>query len=295
MATGWSDMARPNHIRQPGPEQQPRIVAVPGRGRAFRMTLPAGMGLLEAAQAGFIAAGFPGGTLNLGAIALGPLAYVMPALSQDGKNAAFYSETFRPAGITRLEAGALTLGRRDGAPFFHCHALWREADGKRSGGHILPDEAVLAETAEVEAFGIDGAIFEANPDPETNFKLFGPVAVPARGGMAETRAFALRLRPNQCFHAALEQFVAQTGWAGARIRGGVGSLIGSAFADGTVTEPFATEVYITRGTVQRQADGRFQATIEAGLVDYTGGMATGQLARGANPVLMTFELILSEA
>ncbi len=157
----------------------------------------------------------------------------------------FYSETFRPPHHP-LEAGALTLGRRDGAPFFHCHALWREADGKRSGGHILPDEAVLAETAEVEAFGIDGAIFEANPDPETNFKLFGPVAVPARGGMAETRAFALRLRPNQCFHAALEQFVAQTGWAGARIRGGVGSLIGSAFADGTVTEPFATEVYITR-------------------------------------------------
>ena len=44
----------------------------------------------------------------------------------------------RPAGVTRLSAGAMTLGRRDGAPFFHCHALWREADGTLSGGHILP-------------------------------------------------------------------------------------------------------------------------------------------------------------
>jgi predicted DNA-binding protein with PD1-like motif len=288
-------MVRPSHIRQPGPEQQPRIVAVPGQGRAFRMVLPAGQGLLAAAHAGFLAAGFPGGVLNLGTVALGPLAYVMPALSQDGKNAAFYSDTFRPAGITRLEAGALTLGRRDGAPFFHCHALWREADGKRSGGHILPDEAVLAETAEVEAFGIDGALFEANPDPETDFRLFAPVAVPTMAAMADRRAFALRLRPNQCFHAALESFVAETGWAGARLHGGVGSLIGSAFADGTVTEPFATEVYITHGLVERQPEGGFRATIEAGLVDYTGGMATGRLARGANPVLMTFELILSEA
>ena len=29
---------------------------------------------------------------------------------------------------------------------------------------------------EVNAFGIDGAMFVAEPDRETNFKLFGPVA-----------------------------------------------------------------------------------------------------------------------
>ena len=97
--------------------------------------------------------------MNLPGGALGPFAYVMPALSRTGEHAAFYSETFRPAGVTQLKVGAMTLGLRDGAPFFHCHALWTEADGRSGGGHILPEETVVAEPFAVEAFGIDGAIF----------------------------------------------------------------------------------------------------------------------------------------
>ncbi len=287
-------MARPAVITQPGPQQSPRILAVEGRGRAFRMPLKAGTPLLEATRQGFAAEGFASGALNLRALALGPFAYVMPALSVDGKNAAFYSETFRPAGISRLEAGALTFGWRDGQPFFHCHALWREAGGHRTGGHILPDEAVLAEDAEVDAFGIDGAHFEGNPDPETNFKLFGPVPAAMAGARADRRAFAVRLRPNQCFHGALETLVREQGLAKARIHGGVGSLIGSAFEDGLVTEPFATEVFVTSGLIRPDGAG-LRAEIDAGLVDYTGGLAEGRLLRGANPVLMTFELIVAEA
>jgi len=287
-------MARPSFIRQPGPAQSPRVLAVEGRGRAFPMRLEAGLPLLEAARQGFAAAGFASGTLSFGPLALSPFAYVIPALSRDGQNAAFYSETFRPAGISRLECGALTFGRRDGGPFFHCHAIWREADGKRSGGHILPDETILAEDATVPAFGIDGALFEANPDPETNFKLFGPVRALATAADG-ARAFALRLRPNQCFHAALEGFCREKGLARAVIHGGVGSLIGSAFEDGRVTEPFATEVCLTRGLVEPDADGVLRAQIDAALVDLTGALAEGRLEHGANPVLMTFELILAEA
>ena len=136
--------------------------------------------------------------------ALGPFAYVMPALSKTGENAAFYSDTFRPAGVTRLKLGAMTLGERDGAPFFHCHGLWTEADGRVSGGHMLPEETMVAEPFEVEAFGIDGAMFTAEPDPETNFKLFGPVARAGTSAKTTSRAFALRLRPNQDFAGALE-------------------------------------------------------------------------------------------
>ena len=64
---------------------------------------------------------------------------------------------------------------------------------------------------EAEAFGIDGAVFAAEPDPETNFKLFGPVAVRATGAKPAGRAFALRLRPNQDFAGALEAFCRQHG------------------------------------------------------------------------------------
>jgi predicted DNA-binding protein with PD1-like motif len=288
-------MERPTYVSMPGAELSPRVIAVEGQGRAFPLVLEAGSSLLEATRAGFAREGFASGTLNFGALALGPFAYVMPALSKDGKHAAFYSDTFRPEGLTRLECGAMTFGARDGAPFFHCHALWREADGKRTGGHILPEEAVIAETTTVEAFGIDGALFEGNLDTETNFKLFGPVKAPLSGAKTDTRAFAVRLRPNQCFHGALEALVRDKGLARARIFGGVGSTIGAAFEDGTVIGNFATEVAIRSGEIAPDASGSLRTSVDVALVDYAGQLAEGVAAHGENPVLMTFELIVAQA
>jgi predicted DNA-binding protein with PD1-like motif len=279
-------------IAQPGLPAPERIQWVEGRGRAFSFTLEAGLPLLEAARRGFAAEGFAGGTLNLRAGALGPFAYVMPALSKTGDNAAFYSDIFRPAGVSRLTTGAMTLGQRDGAPFFHCHALWREADGRRQGGHILPEETVVAEPFEVDAFGLDDAVFTAEPDPETNFKLFGPVASAAGGARATSRAFALRLRPNQDFAGALEAFCRQHGILRARLHGGVGSTIGARFTDGRSVVPFATELLIRSGTVAPGAGRTPEAELEVALVDYLGGLAEGRLVRGDNPVLMTMELVL---
>lgn len=279
-------------IEQPGPPVPERIQWVEARGRAFSFTLPAGLPLLEAARRGFAEAGFASGVFNMRAGALGPFAYVMPALSKTADHAAFYSDTFRPAGITRIKMGAMTLGERDGAPFFHCHALWREADGRVNGGHILPEEAVVAEPFEVDAFGIDGAMFLAEPDPETGFKLFGPVAREAAGARNTTRAFALRLRPNQDFAGALEGFCRQRGILRARIRGGVGSIIGARFADGSSLVPFATELAIGAGVVAPGAGGAPEAQLDIALVDYLGGLAEGRLVRGDNPVLMTMELVV---
>jgi predicted DNA-binding protein with PD1-like motif len=279
-------------IDQPGPPAPERIQWVEGRGRAFAVTLQAGVPLLEAARRGFAEAGFAGGTLNIRGGALGPFAYVMPALSRTGENAAFYSDVFRPQGVTRLKMAAMTLGRRDGAPFFHCHALWREADGRSNGGHILPEETVVAEPFEAEAFGIDGAVFSAEPDPETNFKLFGPVAVAATSLKPARRAFALRLRPNQDFAGALEAFCRQHGVFRARIHGGVGSTIGARFTDGSSVVPFATELLIRSGSIAPGANGSLEAELDVALVDYLGGLAEGRLLRGDNPVLMTMELVL---
>ena len=154
----------------------------------------------------------------------------------------------------------MTFGERDGAPFFHCHGLWTETDGHLHGGHILPEESIVAESVAVDAFGIDGAMFAAEPDAETNFKLFGPVARPATDVKVDRRAFALRLRPNQDFAAALETFCRQHGVLRARIHGGVGSTIGAQFTDGRSVVPFATEIAITAGTIapgpRRHAAGR---------------------------------------
>ncbi|WP_018317903.1 PCC domain-containing protein [Bradyrhizobium sp. WSM2793] len=280
------------NIKQPGAPIAERIQWVEARGRAFSFTLQAGLPLLEAARRGFAAEGFTSGVLNFRQGALKPFAYVMPALSKTGENAAFYSDTYRPGGVTRTKLGSMTLGTRDGAPFFHCHGLWTEADGKASGGHMLPDETVVAEPFEVDAFGIDGAMFAAEPDPETNFKLFGPVAAARSGARTTSRAFALRLRPNQDFAGALEEFCRAHGIARAKIHGGVGSTIGARFSHGRVTEPFATELAVTAGLIAIGPSGALEAALDAALVDYTGGLAEGRLVRGDNPVLMTMELVL---
>jgi predicted DNA-binding protein with PD1-like motif len=279
-------------IQQPGPPAAERMQWVEAKGRAFAFTLEAGLPLLEATRRGFAAQGFAGGVLNIRRGALGPFAYVMPALSKTGANAAFYSDTFRPAGVTRLQTGAMSLGQRDGAPFFHCHALWTEADGQAGGGHILPEETVIAEPFAVEAFGIDGAMFVAEPDPETNFKLFGPVPSAASGAERTSRAFALRLRPNQDFAGALETFCRGRGIARAKLHGGVGSTIGVRFADGRIVEPFATELAVRAGVIAPNASGALEADLDIAVVDYTGGLAEGRLKRGDNPVLMTMELVL---
>ncbi|MCK1653782.1 DUF296 domain-containing protein [Bradyrhizobium sp. 149] len=279
-------------IKQPGAPVAERIQWLEARGRAFSFTLQAGLPLLEAARRGFAAEGFAAGVLSFEHGALGPFGYVMPALSKTNENAAFYSETYRPGGVTRTRLGSMTLGTRDGAPFFHCHGLWTEADGRASGGHMLADETDVAEPFEVEAFGIDGAMFTAEPDPETNFKLFGPVAAARTGARTTSRAFALRLRPNQDFACCLEEFCRERGIARAKIHGGVGSTIGARFTHGGVTEPFATELAITAGAIAPGGAGVLEAALDVALIDYTGGIAEGRLIRGDNPVLMTMELVL---
>jgi predicted DNA-binding protein with PD1-like motif len=286
-------MNRPYRIEQPGPVATERLIAVASRGQAITLTLEAGKRLVDAVNASFSAHGYACGSVDISGLALGPFAYVMPALSKTGDNAAFYSDTFRPVGIVRIKHGAMTFGRRDGAPFFHAHALWSEAEAKFSGGHIMPNETVVAESIAVPAFGLADAMFEGNHDPETNFKLFGPVSnMTAAAEQNRDRAYALRLRPNQDFTAAIEGFCLSRGIVHARIHGGVGSTIGAAFADGRVVENFATEVYIHRGVIAPGADGQPNALLDIGLVDYTGATAEGRLARGQNPVLMTLELII---
>jgi predicted DNA-binding protein with PD1-like motif len=279
-------------IRQPGPPALERIQWVEARGRGFSFTVQGDQPLLEAVREGFAAQGFAGGVASFKRAALGPFAYVMPALSKTPEHAAFYSDTFRPHGITQLSTATMTLGTRDDAPFFHCHALWTEQDGRTNGGHILPEETIVAEVFEIEAFGLDGALFTAAPDPETNFKLFGPIATARSNAGTDRRAFALRLRPNQDFALCLEEFCSTHGITRARIRGGVGSTIGACFADGRIIEPFATELTIISGEIAQSASGTLEAALDVALVDYTGALAQGRLVRGDNPVLMTMELVL---
>ena len=285
--------ARPTHIRQPGPVAAERLVAVPCRGRRFEVRLSAGEALLLGISRCFADEGFVSGTVKLDGTALSPFAYCMPAAARDDRHAAFYSETFRPAGVTRFLEGAMTVGLRDGAIAFHAHGHWREADGTSHGGHVLADGSVVAEDVVLPAYGIDGAAFRVDADAETGFSVFGPAATEPEGrDGAWERAHALRLRPNQDFAGALEGFCRDHGIVRARIEGGVGSTIGAAFESGAEIAAFATEVHLIGGRIVPDEDGTPCAELDGGLVDFTGALAGGRFARGINPVLMTFELVL---
>ena len=186
----------------------------------------------------------------------------------------------------------MAQGGRGGALFSHSPGVWTEPADSLQGAHIRPEGGVVAAPVAGEALGTDGAVFTADVDTETNFKLFGPVARAVTSADANSRAFALRLRPNQDFACALEAFCRQHGIFNARIHGGVGSTIGAHFTDGRKIVPFATELMVRAGTIAPGADGTLEAALDIALVDYLGGIAEGQLMRGDNPVLMTMELVL---
>src|SRR5262249_59271371 len=95
------------------------------------------------------------------------------------------------------------------------------------------------------------------------------------------------VRPNQDFAGCLEAFCRQRGISHARLRGGVGSIIGARFADGGSVVPFATELFIDSGEIAHGVGGVLEAQLDVALVDYLGGLAEGRLVRGDNPVLMT--------
>jgi hypothetical protein len=273
-------------VIQPGPAQYPRAIGTACKTRRLEIELPAGMSLLDSAtealrRAG--EAGIGGAFLHLAGGGFGPFHYVIPSLAVSPEHAAYYSATFSPAGESALESGRLTFGRRDGKPWLHCHALWREANGKLSGGHILPEQAMIARPIAAVAWVLDGAAYETRHDAETNFHLLGPVrdAPHGRGG---SDAAAWRIKANADLAEMLQFLVTGLEWDAARIVGGVGSLAGVRFADGRVLSPRPTELFISRGAATPD-----EVAIDVAGVDHLGERFEGRLAEG-NTVLMTMEL-----
>ncbi len=229
--------------------------------------------LLDAVAMAFAAAGYRSGYLRLSDVVLNPLAYVIPADAPDDSHAAWYSDTFHPDGPVTVTDAGLFLGTRDGAPFFHCHGLWQTEWGLRMG-HALPGETWLARDVTVRGWGLSGAILDAVPDAETNFTLFTPTAFGP--GVASNAALAA-IRPDEDLCQTLDRIA-----PGARVEG-IGSLVGCWFDDGREVPAQPTEILITR------ARG---GEVEVALVDRAGDIHRGRPMPGANPVFVTFELLI---
>jgi predicted DNA-binding protein with PD1-like motif len=277
-------------IEHPGHVHPARVQCVAARVHPAQVELPAGVPLLQGLAAAVQSRGATSAVFSLRDLTLEPLAFVMPALSDSPKHVAYFSQRYEASGVARIESGSITYGLRDGQPSLHCHATWTEADGRRRSGHVLAAESTIERPARIDAWMLDGAAFEVQPDAETNFNLLQVAPAAARVGGVE--ALVVRMRPNQDLCLALEALCAERNIRRGCVRGGVGSLIGAVFEDGRVVEPFVTEVFIERGVIAPGSDGELQAEVDVGLVAHTGEIAEGRLARGQNPVLITFELVI---
>lgn len=280
---------------QPGRPEAQRVESVEGPALEAAFVVPAGATLLEGIAAGMARAGLRCGTVRLADVEVASLQYVRPAPAADGEHVAFYSATHRIEGPLRLQRVVATFGEKDGRPFVHAHGLWFDERGRLAGGHLHNDAVRVAADAPARAWGLAGAAMAVEFDEETRFSLFRPRpvgdAAPADAGMP--RCVIARVRPNEDLLAAVERTAAAHGIASAHIAGSVGSLVGASFADGREVADTATEILVLHGAVE-PASGTPRATLEIALVDPRGDVHVGVLARGANAVLICFELVLVE-
>jgi predicted DNA-binding protein with PD1-like motif len=282
------------YLAQPGPALQPRVESVPGHAQPLAFTLAPGLTLLEAVGRPLRDAGFAHAVVVLEGGGFGPFHYVLPAPSPDAAHAAWYSAAQAPPGGAMLERANVTFGLRDGQPWLHCHAIWQEAAGRRAG-HVLPEETMVAAPIAARAWGLSGVAFLAEPDPETNFTLFHPVArEPLAPPAGTTRVVALRIRPNEDVATALEDTCRRHGFAAAALRGSLGSLVGTRFAQGGTVADHATEILVINGRVSADRAGRLQAALTVAVADMRGQVHEGMLRHGENLICITFEGLLEE-
>ena len=277
-------------IEHPGPVHAQRVLSIPTAVRQVEIELPRGQSLLDSLSAAVAANGATSAVFSLHGGSLAPMAFFMPAESKSPDHAVYFSDRFEAIGAAHLESGCITFGLREGQPWLHCHAVWTESDGRRRCGHISPAESKIAEPIRLSAWLIAGADFVVSADAETNFSLFQPAVIPNHD--IDINALVVRVRPNEDLCTSLESACKAHGIRNAKVRGGVGSLVGAAFDDARTVEPFVTEVFIRKGLVAPGPDGALRADVDISLVDQTGQMAEGRLQRGQNPVLVTFEIVL---
>ena len=84
------------------------------------------------------------------------------------------------------------------------------------------------------------------------------------------------------------------GFAAAVLRASVGSVIDPVFEGRHAIHSDSTELLVRSGSVKPDQSGALRSELDISLVDTEGRLHEGRIARGCNPVCITFELMMEE-
>jgi len=277
-------MNRSHLIRHPGPPTTPRRHVVPGAAAPFEFVLGDGEIFLAAVAAAMEAAGCDSAVIRLDGLVIGPYNYVMPDRSPDDQHAAWYSKTHSGKKAV-LDRGTAIVGRRDGAWFLHCHAIWDDEERGRCAGHLLPDQVTIAASYSGTGYAFTGGCFDVTADAETNFSFFRPKKLAETG---KVNAAIVSLAPHEDLSTSVSELTEDLGLGNTDIMG-IGSLIGADFTGAPSMDSPISEVLLLGGARRNSGDTPHLPTF---CVDPEGNFFEGDIVPGGAPVCVTFELIL---
>lgn len=266
-------------IRHPGPPSPEPYSVARGTARKVTVTLPKGAVLMQAVSDAMDAAGCDSGVMVVGGLKMGPFDFVMPGPSYDGVHAAWYSATHSRAS-GHIKAGTAIVGRKEGAWWLHCHAIWTSETGTEIG-HLLPDAVTLSDDCDVTLIAFKGGVFDVSMNAETLFPIFHPT-----GGETKGNAFIAKVSPHADIHGTISAMTQEAGFARATVHG-IGSLIGAVFED---SPPMASP--ISEVLIDPQARWNRTLSLPMRCVDPAGNQFGGTITPGQSPVCVTFELLV---
>lgn len=275
-----------------GPRQSPRIVSVPTRHSEHLIDLAAGddlfdsvTGLLESLDVSGLMVEFADGEF-------GRIDYVYPAYGPDAEHPMSFTSEFHHDGPAELRHASATVGKKDGVPFTHIHASWLTGEGLVKGGHLLPGTLVGPKGMRLRVFALADAQQFSEADPETGFFAFAPTATDSPSSESvPSSAVISRVRPGELIDDAIVAICRAAGFDTAEVRASLGSTTGTVFTDSSAPWPAVEFTHLT-GSVSGALGDNPQVSLEGEVVDVAGEVHTGQLALGANPVAVTFELLV---
>ena len=274
-------------LRHPGPQIEPRVLAVPTAVRRFDIALVDDQPLEDQVHAGFARQGLAGGAIEIDGLDCLAIDYVIPAQSEFPDRLAWYSAPRAPRGTARILQGYASVGRDGAAGMMHCHGIWQLADGRRAMGHLLGPKTYPRAGQVLRAIGFEQALFDRRPDAETNFDLFAAATTGQPDGAGDPpAAIVVTLRPNEDIPTTCMALCARHGLGGARVIG-LGSLNGAGFVGVSAMQDHVSEFLVRSGRASPET-----AEIDIAVVDSGANCFEGVLAPGQGRVSITSEIVL---